>query len=123
MNYIKSFLIPAIILLLLDSIYLFSSKNMFAKLIFKIQRTPLEVNIQSTILCYILLIGGLWYFILKEKKSIFDAFIFGLVIYGVYETTSCALFKSWNPLIVIMDSLWGGILLALTTYFTYKLTK
>jgi uncharacterized membrane protein len=96
---------------------------MFAKLIFKIQRTPLEVNIQSTILCYILLIGGLWYFILKEKKSIFDAFIFGLVIYGVYETTSCALFKSWNPLIVIMDSLWGGILLALTTYFTYKLTK
>jgi uncharacterized membrane protein len=123
MNYIKSFLIPAIVLLLLDSIYLFSSKNLFSKLIFKIQRTPLEINIPSTILCYILLVGGLWYFILKEKKSVFDAFIFGVVIYGVYETTSCALFKNWSSLIVIMDSLWGGILLALTTYLTYKLTK
>lgn len=121
MNYIKSFLIPTIIILLLDSIYMFSSKKIFANQILRVQKSSLEVNILSAIMCYILLIGGLWYFILREKKGVFDAFILGLVIYGVYETTTCALFKNWDPKIVIMDSLWGGTLLALTTFYTYKL--
>jgi uncharacterized membrane protein len=67
------------------------------------------------------LIGGLFYFILKNKRPVQDAFLLGLVIYGVYETTTYALLKNWNFATVMVDTLWGGILLALTTYLTYKL--
>ena len=35
-------------------------------------------------------------FILKDKKSVFDAFLLGIVIYGVYDTTTHAIFKKWS---------------------------
>jgi uncharacterized membrane protein len=45
-----------------------------------------------------------------------EAFLLGIVIYGVYETTNYALFKNWSILTVFMDTLWGGILFASTCY-------
>jgi uncharacterized membrane protein len=50
-----------------------------------------------------------------------DAFLLGLVIYGVYETTNWALFSKWSPMSVIIDTLWGGILFAATTYVTTRI--
>ena len=67
-------------------------------------------------LCYIFLIIGINYFIIKPRKSVTDAFLLGIVIYGVYETTNYALFKKWSLLTVFMDTLWGGVLFAATTY-------
>jgi uncharacterized membrane protein len=64
----------------------------------------------------IFLILGLYYFIIKPNRSIKDAFLLGLVIYGVYEGTNYALFNNWSEYIVIIDTLWGGILFALTTF-------
>lgn len=42
--------------------------------------------------------------------------IWRIIIYGVYETTNYALFKNWSILTVIIDTLWGGLLFASTTY-------
>ncbi len=39
-----------------------------------------------------------------------------MVIYGVYETTNYALLKNWSILTVFIDTLWGGLLFAFTTY-------
>jgi uncharacterized membrane protein len=75
----------------------------------------------GVVACYLFLIIGLNYFIIKPKKSVSDAFLFGLVVYGVYETTNYALFNKWSIYTVIMDTLWGGILFALTTYIVNKL--
>jgi uncharacterized membrane protein len=75
------------------------------------------------ILCYLFLIAGINYFIIMPKRSVFDAFLLGIVIYGVYETTNFTLLNKWPLNIAIIDTLWGGILFALTTYITYALTK
>ena len=61
------------------------------------------------------------YFIIIPKKSHIDAFVLGLVIYGVYEGTNYAILKKWPLKIVIMDTLWGGILFALTSFFVNSL--
>ena len=45
----------------------------------------------------------------------------GLSIYIVYESTNHAFFEEWNGLPIYIDSVWGGILFSLTTYFTYKI--
>jgi uncharacterized membrane protein len=66
------------------------------------------------------LIFGLYFFILREKKTPLEAFIFGIVVYGVYETTTYALLKNWKITTVITDTLWGGVLFYLTTFFTYQ---
>ena len=67
------------------------------------------------IICYIFLITGLNYFIIQYNKSPQDAFLLGLIIYGVFETTSLALFSKWSILLGIIDTLWGASLFWLTT--------
>ena len=109
-------IVSAITLIVLDSIYLKLIKGHFSDLIKNIQGSPLVINYVSAAICYIFLITGLNYFIIKPNKTIQDAFLLGIVIYGTYETTSYALFKGWTLFTVIIDTLWGGILFALTTY-------
>jgi len=98
-------------------------KGYFEKQVQLVQGSPLKVNLLGAIICYIFLITGINYFIIKPNRSITDAFLFGLVIYAVYETTNVALFTKWSWLTVIMDSLWGGVLFALTTYIVGKIKK
>jgi len=109
-------LISAIVFISIDFLYLSLMKGYFDNQVQKVQGTLTKMNLFGAALCYIFLIYGLNYFIIKPKKSVNDAFLLGLVIYGVYETTNYALFKNWSLLTVILDTLWGGILFALTTY-------
>jgi uncharacterized membrane protein len=117
----KKLLISSLILLALDSFFIYFMSRTFTSQIFDVQRSPLHINIVGAILSYIFLIFGLNYFILQKRRSIFDAFLLGIVIYGVYETTSLALLRNWRLTTVFIDTLWGGILFGLTTYLTYLL--
>ena len=116
-------LVTAAILLALDFIYLNVMSNYFKNQVKIVQKTPLKINILGVILCYIILIIGLYYFIIKPNRSVFDAFLFGFVVYGVYETTTLGLFTNWSITTVILDTLWGATLFAITTYIVNKLKK
>ena len=109
-------LISAIIFITIDFIYLNLIKDYFNNQIKSVQGSPVKVNFLGAAFCYIFLILGINYFIIKPRKSVNEAFLLGLVIYGVYETTNYALLKNWSIITVIMDTLWGGILFAITTY-------
>lgn len=113
-------LISAIVFVTLDYFYLGLMRGYFEKQVLSVQGSPLKMNFLGAIICYIFLIFGLNYFIIKPKRSIQDAFLFGLIIYAVFETTNLALFKNWSILTVLIDSLWGGILCALTTLIVNK---
>ena len=116
-----AFLISAIVFVVLDYFYLGLMKGYFENQVKIVQGTPLKMNLLGAILCYIFLISGLNYFIIKPNKSLQDAFLLGIVIYAVFETTSISLFQKWSWLTVILDTLWGGILFALTTFLVSKL--
>lgn len=109
-------LISAVLFVVIDFVYLNLMKNYFFKQVKTVQGSPLKINILGAAICYIFLIIGLNYFIIKPKRPVSDAFLLGLVIYGVYETTNYALLSKWSIITVIMDTLWGGILFAITTY-------
>ena len=114
-------LISAIIFITTDFVYLNVIKDYFNNQIISVQGSPVKVNYLGAALCYIFLIVGINYFIIKPRKSVNDAFLLGIVIYGVYETTNYALFKNWSMLTVIIDTLWGGLLFAFTTYIVNML--
>jgi uncharacterized membrane protein len=118
MSVVKQILVSGIIMLLLDAIYLSTFGNFFNRLITSIQGFKIRFKLLGAIVCYALLIGGLNYFILNPRRSLSDAFFLGLVIYGVYETTSYAILEKWTLEAVALDTLWGGILFVLTTFFT-----
>jgi uncharacterized membrane protein len=114
-------LISAIVFISIDFIYLNVMKGYFDKQIQIVQGSQTKMNYLGAALCYIFLIVGINYFIIRPKKSITDAFLLGIVIYGVYETTNYAIFKNWSLLSVIIDTLWGGLLFASTTYIVNML--
>ena len=116
-------LLSAIIFVVIDFFYLNIIKQYFKNQIEKVQKTPLKVNILGTLLCYVFLIFGLNYFIIQPKRSVSDAFLLGIVIYGVYETTSYAILSNWSFLTVVMDTLWGGTLFAITTFIINQIRK
>ena len=106
-------------MLTLDFMYIRFAGKMFAEQIASIQRVVMQVKPMGVIICYLFLVFGLYYFIIREKRSVQDAAILGLVIYAVYDSTNYALLKRWKPEIAIMDALWGAVLFATTTYITY----
>ena len=69
------------------------------------------------------MIFGLNYFIIRKNESITDAFVLGILVYGVFETTNGAIFKTWNVKTSLIDTLWGGFLFATVTYLTKKITR
>ena len=116
-------LVSAIVLIVIDSVYLNLMKGYFDNQVKKVQGTNIKLNFLGAAICYIFLIVGLNYFIIKPHRSVQDAFLLGLVIYGVYETTNLALFSNWSVLTVLIDTLWGGLLFASTTYLVNMLRE
>ena len=114
-------LLSAIVMISLDFVYLTLMKGYFSNQVKSVQGTPLKINYLGAAICYIFLITGLNYFIIKPRKSVTDAFLLGIVIYGVYETTNYALFSNWSIISVIIDTLWGGLLFASTAYVVEKI--
>ena len=115
-----SIFITACVFLFLDSLYLNTVKPYYNSMVKDIQGSPIRFRMSGAILCYSFLIFGLHYFILSKKKSIKDAFFLGLVIYAVYESTNYAIFNDWKLWSVIIDTLWGGVLYATTTFIVYN---
>jgi len=117
----KNLVISGMTMLALDGVYLTSMGKTYGKLVKSIQKSPIKMRpltLLSAGLCYIFLVGGLNYFILREKRPILDAFLLGVMVYGVFETTSYVMFDNWTIPIILMDTLWGGILFASTTYLS-----
>ena len=114
-------LVSAIVFITTDFVYLNVIKDYFLNQIKLVQGSEPKVNYLGVALCYIFLIAGINYFIIKPRKSVNDAFLLGIVIYGVYETTNYALLKNWSIITVIIDTLWGGLLFAFTTYIVNML--
>lgn len=107
----------------LDAIYLTLTSSFYNKQIRLIQGSDIKIKIIPTIIIYIILVFGLHYFILRDKKSVMDAVILGFVIYSVFELTNIAIFDKWNISSVLLDTSWGAILFGLTTFFTYRIIK
>ena len=101
-------------ILIIDFVYLKLISNHFNNLFIKIQRKPITLKYLPILLCYLLLSFVYYYFIDKDNKSALDAFLLGLSIYGIYDTTNMATFNKWGWDTVLLDTLWGGTLFALT---------
>ena len=119
-NEIFKILIVAVLLVAVDYFYLSSISGYFNKQIRAIQNAPIKLDMVATAICYAFLVFGIYYFIIREKRSALDAFFLGAVVYMVYETTNKAILKDWTWKTVAIDGVWGGILFALVTFLSYK---
>ena len=108
--------ILTVLLLAIDGCYLYTNAKTFGNMVFNIQGKKMTIRPESVVLCYIAIIAGLYYFIIKDNKSPLEAFLLGFVIYAVYDTTNYATLANYTASFALMDALWGGILFALVTF-------
>jgi uncharacterized membrane protein len=126
MNKIQSYkeiLLAGVVLLLLDAAYITLTKSLWDIQVASIQRVSMQIRVLGAIVCYTLLILGLYYFILRTRRSPLDAFLLGLLVYGVFDSTNYAIFKKWDWKIAMMDTMWGGAVFALTTIVVYAILR
>jgi uncharacterized membrane protein len=107
-----------------DLVYFYFMNGAFNRQILAIQGEPIAMNSKFLVgagLCYILLAIGLHYFILSKKDTTWkDAFLLGLVIYGVFDTTNYSLLKKWDWRIMAIDGCWGAILFSIVFFIFRK---
>ena len=116
---VKNLFLIGILFLLVDFAYLQIVSASYAVMIKEIQNTEMIVRFLPVVLCYTVMVGALFYFIIQKKESLTSAFILGFVIYAVFNTTNLALISKWRWSNSILDSIWGGILFAIVTKLYY----
>jgi uncharacterized membrane protein len=117
------YLFASILFISLDFSYLYLMKNYLTNQIETVQKSKIQIRYLGVAICYLFLLFCYLYFILYQKRSIHDAFLLGICIYGVYEMSNYAFFTNWSILTVLLDTLWGGILFSATTYLTKLIRK
>ena len=105
----------------LDFVFLKFLTPLFNKMVKRIQGSDIKPNMVGLCLAYIVLMFQLYYFIIAKNASIMDAFLLGFTSYAIFDLTNYTIFKNYDMKVVIIDSLWGGTLYALTTYIVSKL--
>lgn len=117
------YLIASIIFVVLDGFYISLIKPAFSSQIAAIQGSTMKPKFIAVAITYVFLLFGLNYFVLRKHQEPKDAFLFGLVIYAVYEFTNLATFSKWSLSLSIIDTLWGGTLFGLTTLIVKRLSS
>ena len=102
--------ITLISFLILDTIYFSMMYRFMNDAIEKIQRKPLVVRYSSALVCYLAMTALFVYFIVLQKRTLYEAFFLGFLVYLIYETTNYAILRDWPITLVWVDSLWGGFL-------------
>jgi uncharacterized membrane protein len=116
-------LVSALGLVAIDFAFLSVIKGYYARQIAAVQGSPMVMNLFGAVVTYVFLIFGLNYFIIGPGRSAQDAFLLGLVVYGVFTFTNLALLSKWQLTTAVMDTLWGGTLFYLTTKLVQKIVR
>ncbi len=128
---IQKFLYSWVVLLILMIIIDFFWISIIGPRFYKVHLNHLfaeNVNYSSAFLVYFIFTFGLSRLVIIPAFNTniapfnvaFSGFIFGFVVYGVYDLTNQATIKNWPILVTIIDTLWGATLASVISYIGYK---
>jgi uncharacterized membrane protein len=111
-----SILIIAVILFLLDAVWFYSVGGWLIK---QIRTACGETTMRFGAAAVVYAIMGTM--IVALQPSVFEAFMLGIGVYGVYEFTNYATITNWTREMVLVDTLWGGVVFAAATAIARQL--
>ena len=84
----------------------------------------MKTNFLYAAISYTLMVIGLNHFVLPNinvknvtiKDCLTYGFMFGLVVYGVYDFTIGAVLEKWSMSLALLDVLWGGFVYFIACY-------
>jgi uncharacterized membrane protein len=112
----KDFIKAYLILIIIDMIWLSIIGKYYSNMVEQIQHKKISIRFESALLVYVFLS-----FMLLQVNDYKEAFLFGLCIYGVVDFTNFAIFEKYSPQAAVIDTLWGGVLFAVSKYIFDRL--
>ena len=106
----------AVVMLVMDGIWL-TANNAYHRSVFAaIQGKPLAVRLVPAAIVYLIMIGAVWFFAVEPAQTWLEAAgrgsLIGLAMYGVYDMTNYATLTAYPLAFAISDMLWGTFLCA-----------
>jgi uncharacterized membrane protein len=113
-------LILTLTLFMLDMLWFqVSLKTLYIPMFQSINGTAGYIHIPTAILSWVLIA----LLINTFAKSYRDAFLLGVLSYGIYNATNFATIKQWTVNTLIFDTLWGGTVCLGAYYVLHKIIK
>ena len=117
-------LVAAIVILVLDFIWLSLNVDAHKKLFSSVQGSPLRIRVIPAIAVYVLIPFAVAYFAVYGSKNIKDAAtkgaLLGASMYGLYDLTNLSTLNGWTYVMTVKDILWGTALCSAAAAAAYK---
>jgi uncharacterized membrane protein len=122
-NTVLEICVLAVVMVSLDTIFMTIHKEKYERQLIRVQKTSLQLKRGAMAACYLFLVLGLYYFVVKDRRPLQDAFYLGVLIAGALNLTNYAIIKNWELEIVVHDTLWGGVSMGVSAFLCYKFYK
>jgi uncharacterized membrane protein len=103
-----------------------------------VQGASMKVNLYAGVVAYILMIMGLFFIVIPLMNNEVNKYqsmsyqgklmlalrfggLFGLIVYGIYNSTNLAIFKDYSVQTSLIDTLWGTFVYTITSYLYLEL--
>ena len=117
---VKLFFVILVLLLIIDTFWIkFFAGPKYKKSIPEIQGEPMVIDMKMGVLVYIMM-SILLILCINKNFTITELFIVGFSSYFIYDFTNATVFKKWDKLFGLFDSIWGGVLFSLVGYIVYQ---
>lgn len=133
MKFILTYSISLAALLIIDFIWLGGiAKNIYQTKLshfLQVHDGALSIRIAPALLLYVIMMAGSFYFVVLPRVQeplwsvCLAGFLFGFVIYSVYDLTNYSIMQEWPLSITLIDSLWGASLNAIVAAIAWSLYK
>jgi len=120
----RSLLIVAVVMLLMDTVWLTFQYSYNASIIKNVQKSVMKMRYIPALLVYLIMPIAVTYLAIVPSKTIQESVqkgaLVGLAMYGVYDLTNLATLDGWTNRMAIQDIAWGTFLCSVTAGIGYK---
>lgn len=109
--YTQQLLKTAVVIFLVDIFWLLTGGIYARNMTERIQGQPIRARYGSAIIVYLFLA-----YMLLETRSAWQAFLYGVSIYAVYDFTNYTILENYDWKFAVADTLWGGILFVMARH-------
>ena len=114
---------PLLFMLIVDILWIKSDVIKFTDMIKNIQNTPVKVKYTYAMLAYMLMILGLYVYVLPQMDgTLYTALtkggLFGIIVFGIFDMTNMAIFDKYNAKVALLDMLWGMLIYSAAGYIS-----
>jgi uncharacterized membrane protein len=114
-----------ILMMFLDTCYLFFAKPLYENQVVTIQRVALQVKPLGALAAYITMAVGLWFFVLQNPTAnvYLKAMILAFAVFGTYNATSYAILKKFRASLAVMDTIWGMLMFTAASFLFLQIKR